>query len=184
MEYSIQTFQVFGQMKHTNMDLTTLQQQVAELMAWKKQKELQQISYPLDITSVNILSKYFLSFVNFFSTTGGAAGNLFSNMIVKQNNKSIAMSIWTALINITPNYSTHVFTLNIALTTGAQGKVSNGTFVQIFSPDPGTTPTLLDNGGGYFVVNTSGNTFQLSATKGGSAIAFTDNGTGLQYIIY
>ena len=167
-----------------NNNIEQLKIDVAELKAWKAQKILQQISYPLDIQSQNILSKYFLSFVGFFSTVGGAAGNLFSNMIVKQNNKSIAMSIWNALINVTPNSSTHVFTLNIDLTTGAQGKVSNGTFVQIFSPDPGATPTLLDNGGEYYVVNTSGNTFQLSATKGGSAINFTDNGTGLQYIIY
>lgn len=173
-------------MKPLNMnpDLTQLQKDVADLKLWKEQKERQQISFPLDTTSLTILSKYFLSIVGFFSTTGGAAGNFFSNMLMKQENKTIALSIWNAFIQVVPNSSTHVFTLLTDFTSGTQGKVSNDQFITIFSPTPGNTPTLIDNGSGYFVVNTSGNTFKLSASKGGAAINFTDNGTGQQYIIF
>jgi hypothetical protein len=36
-------------------ELDILKQQVSELLEWKRQKELQQISFPLDDTSKNIL---------------------------------------------------------------------------------------------------------------------------------
>ena len=42
----------------------------------------------------------------------------------------------------------------------------------------GTPPTGFTNGTGYFVVNASGNTFQLSATSGGAAINSTSTGNG------
>lgn len=42
-----------------------------------------------------------------------------------------------------------------------------------------TVPTGFTYGASYYVINASGNTFQLSATRGGSAIVPSDQGTGI-----
>ena len=52
---------------------------------------------------------------------------------------------------------------------------SNGMTVQFFNI---TTTTGIVNSQFYFVINATSNTFQVSATSGGSAIALTNDGTG------
>ncbi len=37
--------------------IATLEKQVAELMAWKKKKERQQITFPLDVASINTINE-------------------------------------------------------------------------------------------------------------------------------
>jgi hypothetical protein len=55
---------------------------------------------------------------------------------------------------------------------------SNGDTV-VFWPGAGTLPTGVSVGTVYFIVNTATNTFQVSATSGGSAINLTGAGEGL-----
>ena len=57
-------------------------------------------------------------------------------------------------------------------------------FVQFVVIDPGTAPGGLSNGDGYFIVNKSGDTVQLSNSKGGSAIDITSNGSGEMYLTF
>lgn len=156
---------------------------IAELKAWKAQKMLQQITYPLDITSQKILQRYFISKISTFITSGGASGTPFGNALAEQDGKYIAFGIYSKFINCSASSATSKYTLGTDLVSAAQGVLSAGDFVTAFAPDPGDVPGGLSNGSGYFVVNVSGNTLQLSGTKGGTAITLTTNGTGQQYLL-
>jgi|GEM_PF-3569820 len=46
-----------------------------------------------------------------------------------------------------------------------------------FEADAGTLPGGLSGGTWYYIINPSGNTFQVSLTKGGSAVNITSSGT-------
>jgi len=48
-------------MNPTRSEFETLQSQVAELLAWKKQKERQQLSFPIDVPSMQALNQAFRS---------------------------------------------------------------------------------------------------------------------------
>lgn len=65
--------------------------------------------------------------------------------------------------------------------TKTNQKLDNGDRVRIASS--GTVPGGLDDSTLYYVVGSSGNSFQLSATEGGAAIDITSVGTG-QHNIY
>lgn len=56
---------------------------------------------------------------------------------------------------------------------------ANGTTVVVLPVPGGTLPSGLAQGTIYYVVNASGDSFQLSATLGGSAITLTADGAGL-----
>lgn len=165
-----------------NSDIEQLKKDVDDLKIWKEQRTRQQITYPLDQQSLLALGKYFLSSVFTFITSGGASGNSFGNLVVKQDNKYSAISTFHSLIVCTADAASDKYTLGGDLVSGAQGALVDDMFVTVFAPDPGSTPTGITNGNGYFIVGASGNTVQLSASKGGSAINFTTNGVGPQYI--
>lgn len=61
------------------------------------------------------------------------------------------------------------------LVTRTNHGYSNGMRVQFFNI---TTTTGISNGQFYYVINATTNTFQISATIGGAAIALTNDGTG------
>ncbi len=163
--------------------ITELQERVSMLEAWKMIKERQQLSYPLDLDSLRVLRKYFLSNLGVFLTGGGAAGTPFANILIQQENNVFPVSISSKMIIGVPDSVGDTYTLLTDLVTGAQGVLTNDMFVTILAPDPGDVPTGLINGSGYFIVNHSGNTVQLSLTKGGAAVNFTTNGSGTQYIL-
>lgn len=144
----------------------------------------QQLTWPLDEVTQNILKRFLNSLITTFTTTGGASGNTFASALLKLGNRAFAFGIYAKLILCTPNSTSDTYTLGPDLTTGGQGSLSDDMFVTVFSPDPGTTPTGIDNGSGYFIVNATATTVQLSLTKGGAAINFTTNGTGPQYIAF
>lgn len=55
---------------------------------------------------------------------------------------------------------------------------TDGVQVVLWAPAGTTLPTGLSADTPYFVINTSGNSFQLSLTSGGAAIAITADGSG------
>jgi Phage gp6-like head-tail connector protein len=66
------------------------------------------------------------------------------------------------------------------LLTGRGGGLSDGDRVRL-SNSGGALPAPLAGDTDYFVVDSSGNDFKLSATSGGAAIDVTDNGSGIHY---
>jgi len=77
----------------------------------------------------------------------------------------------------TANSTTNVFTaLGRTFTNGDRIRLRNS------GGDDGALPAGLSAYTDYYVISVSGNTFQLSTTSGGTAVAITDTGTGTQYI--
>jgi hypothetical protein len=73
-----------------------------------------------------------------------------------------------------------LFTATTAdLFTAPGHTLTNDTKVAVITVPGGTLPTGVVDGTIYFVINTSGDTFNLSATQGGGAINITAAGAGL-----
>lgn len=76
---------------------------------------------------------------------------------------------------MTANAGTNIFT------SVAHG-LANDTIVYVATQSTGILPAGLTALTAYYVINTAADTFQLSATIGGSAIDITTAGTGAQYV--
>ena len=70
-----------------------------------------------------------------------------------------------------------------AVVTSSVPFANNSPITIINSGYPAALPTGLTPGTTYYVVNASGNTFNLAATVGGSAIATTGSQSGTHYIV-
>jgi hypothetical protein len=153
---------------------TELQQRITELEKWKAQKEKQQISFPLDQQSITILQKYFMRIINTIYTIGGVGGLLFTSYLGKQDDKEFVVS-QNNFIPYTVSVSTNVLTIQV-------GRFDDDTQVYLSTSD--TPPSPLNTLNSYFVINSSGQSFQLAATQAGAAIDITDVGVGNQYIYF
>jgi hypothetical protein len=80
--------------------------------------------------------------------------------------------LWTAgrTVPLTPDHTVDNFTL-----TGAPDIFPNDTQIVL----AGTIPTGLAANTAYWIINASGNTFQISETKGGAVKTFTSNGANV-----
>ena len=160
-----------------------LTRRVEELEAWKKSREAQQITFPLDERSRAVLQKYFLSLVrplNFVNATGDE----FRDVLVVQDDKYNLLSATAQLARYSADASTDQLTVGQDLVNLSKASFQNGNQVTLYTT--GTTPGGLSAGQIYFVVNaTSGGTvFKLSLSSGGAAINITSAGTGENYIRY
>ena len=86
---------------------------------------------------------------------------------------------WNATIGLFPNTLTSITNASPAVVT-ANTSFSDGTAVRLQST--GNLPTGLTIGTIYYVVNSTGTTFNLSATYGGSAINTSSAGSGTHSI--
>jgi hypothetical protein len=160
-----------------NMDNNQLQRRIEALEKWQKEKQSQQISFPLDNQSIEILNKYFMRITaNYDVYTGGAGGNIFPIYIGNQGGQVFEVSTPS-----TTGYSVNVST-NYITTTGLNIKYFDDEIVTVATT--GTAPSPLILGNAYFVINSDGFTFQLSETESGAAIDITDTGSGSQFIRY
>lgn len=151
-----------------------LEQRVAALEKWQQQRIAQQIAYPLDIQSQTILQQYFMrinSLIN-YEVIGAASHTVFL-YLGNQGNQNFEISTQT-IFPYTVNPTSDIFTTTT--------NFANDTQVSVFDTATGSFPSPLAINTTYFVVNSSGSSFQLSATSGGSPINITTTGTGAQYI--
>lgn len=86
---------------------------------------------------------------------------------------------WNATIGLFPNTLTSITNASPAVVT-ANTSFSDGTAVRLQST--GNLPTGLTIGTIYYVINSTGTTFNLSATYGGSAINTSSAGSGTHSI--
>lgn len=156
-----------------------LEQRIRELEDWKNVRESQQIHYPLDRESIEILNKYFMRIIDEYTYFGGAGDNSFFVMVGNQDGKLFEVS--QSLIRYTADASTDYITI---VDKTPQNKFGDDAQVVLFTTD--TVPAGLSGQGltTYHVVSasTDGYKFKLSATQGGSAINITSNGVGRQLL--
>jgi len=159
-----------------------LENRIKELEKWKAEKTKQQISFPLDIQSVDILNKYYMRIVDTVTYAAGVGASLFTIYLGKFGNTDFEVypvSLVSYTVNVATNYLT---------TSQSNGnlKFFNNQTVAVYTTEDGTPPSPLTAGGlaTYHVINSDGYTFQLSATSGGAAIDITTQGVDRQFINY
>lgn len=156
------------------MDPTDLTQRIEALEQWKKDREAQQITFPLDYESQVILSKYFMHITGVVQyEVLGAASHIETVYTGSQDLYNFV---------VTPNYI-NVYTVSTSADTLTSSTIrfTDDTAVSLFTN--GTYPAPFAVNTEYYVINSTGTTFQLSLTVGGAAIDITTTGTGSQYII-
>lgn len=151
-------------------DLTA---RVEKLEKWQAARTAQQITYPLDINSQQILNKYLMAITDVidFNITGVGDRRLFTYVGI-QNSLRFQVTPLT-LYKYSANPTTDTITL-------AYGSLPNDTAVYLYSD--GTYPPPLDVDIVYYVINSVGSTLQLSLSPGGAAINITGAGSGQQYM--
>lgn len=149
-----------------------LQAQIDELKRRLDARDAQQIVFPLDVQSVNVLNRYFMRITGTIITTGGAGGNTFIEYAGNQNGTEFLVGSNT--------YVPFVVDVSANTLTVTKQYFDNGTLVNLYTSD--TLPAPFTTGTDYYVVNSTGLLFKLSATFGGAAIDITNAGTGTQYI--
>lgn len=151
-----------------------LEQRIAALEKWQKEKTAKQISFPLDPQSVGILNQYFMRITGTIITIGGAGGNEFTTYIGNQAGLNFELSK-NQFIPYTVDVTSNVFTVT---------SVYFQDDMQVYPVSSDTVPAPLVSGNNYFIINSTGLTFKLSATQGGAAIDITDDGTGQQFLLF
>lgn len=166
------------------MDNQSLQKRIEELEKWKSEKERQQIKFPLDINSINILNKYFMRILGSVQYEGGASGNTFLFHVGTQDNYTFQVKENT-FIPYTVNISTDFITVN------TKNRYQDDQSLILFTSNTDASnvpPSPLTSGTGlpYYVrnVTSDGQSFQLSTTPDGAAINITTAGVGQQYLVY
>ena len=157
-----------------NQDIEQLKRDVEELKRWKEEKIRQQISYPLDIDSQDILGRYFLRIIGSRQYYGGVAGRLWTDYIAAQANDQVIVGQWTGKRFTVDTSTDYLIT--------SSGSFLTGSSVMVSSSD--TLPGGLSDGTTYYIINSTGLTFQLSTTPGGAAVNITSAGTGEHYVDY
>lgn len=164
-----------------NPDYQALSNRVAELEKWRAQRTQQQISFPLDVQSLNILMEYFMRITNLYTyEVVGASTHLVETYVGMQGKQSFQVAP-NDIAAYTVNVSADTITLPSYISTPTT-TFSNDRAVTVLSS--GTPPNPLDSVTTYYVINSNGTTFKLSLTVGGAAINITDTGTGQQYITF
>lgn len=158
-----------------------LQAQIDELMQWKAEKEAQQISFPLDKESFEVLNKYFLSIIDDYVYFAGANSNPFRNLVGSQDGKLVDLGYTMFRYTVDPA-TDYVYIVD----QSPFNKFVDDETVGIFTTD--TEPAGLNGVGGLttlYVVSASsdGYSFKLSTTSGGGAINITSKGSGKQFLI-
>lgn len=159
---------------NTEQRIQQLEQQVRDLISWKNQKTKQQIMYPLDESSKEVLRQDFVSVYTTKHFVGGVSGKEFNAYLVKQGSFKGSIQEDTS-VTFTVDTSTDILTTQVR-------SFSDGDTVSVTTSD--TLPSPLDWITTYYVVSSTGKSFKLSLTFGGAAINITSSGTGVHYIDY
>ncbi len=161
--------------------LQDLERRILELEKSEKQRKVQQITFPLDDKSREVLNKYFLSYIGNLDFTQ-STGAEFRQILVKQDGRVNLLSAYMSLSRYTVNTSSNVITIGPDVVNA--GKMQFADDAQVVILSTGGPPAPLTESGTYYVVNAAsdGFSFQLSLTLGGAAINITTTGTGDQYL--
>ena len=155
--------------------IAQLEHQVQELLTWKEQRIRQQLVFPLDKISTDIIQKDLFvvnDFVVYTRPNGVVTPYAYVGSV---NSKPATISALDVLHPMTADASSNV------ITSANHGFVDD-VRVSFISSD--TLPAGITDGIGYYVINATVNTFKISTTSGGSAVDITDAGVGKHYAYY
>lgn len=158
-----------------------LENQIQSLEKWKAEKEKQQIAFPLDSQSIEILNKYFMRIykdIIIINTDYPGEKSYLTKYLGRQGNYIFDMNeskIYQYTVNISTNYLSVI------------GKnFTDGT--RLYFMTTNTPPNPIDDTGAtdYYVINSSGSNFQITTISGdaGSIVDITDTGVGSQFIYF
>lgn len=147
--------------------------QLAELIAWKKARETQQITFPIDSKSVEILQNYFMRILGTLSSFG-VGGDVETSYIGKQANLEFIVGK-----NQFIPYAVDI--VNDLIIPSMQVGFENGQKIYFISED--TFPGGM-GGIDYFVINAAAGSFQITTIAGdvGSIVDITSVGVGRQWL--
>jgi len=155
---------------------------IEALEKWKVDREKQQITFPLDLQSIETLNNYFMRLTGSYSFEGGAAGRTFYVYTGQQKNVP-GTAISPALFEVTPvttyRYSITDLVNNIATIVGTT--IGDGARFNISTN--GVVPTPLNIIDTYWAIGVTSTTFKFS-TDGVTPIDITDAGTGIQNLTF
>lgn len=157
--------------------MDNLEARVKALEQYVADRKRQQLTLPLDETSIKILQEYFLYISGTIQYDAGAGGNPFIEYLVKQG--PILASIFPPSLS---QYTVDPATNELTITWGL--KFWDNDEVSLFTPGTAPSPLVANLGTIYHVIDSDGRTFKLSATSGGAAIDLTTAGIGPQFISF
>lgn len=155
--------------------IAQLERQVQELLDWKNQRMKQQLTFPLDKISTDIVQKDLLIPQKRIYYTR-PDGIIYPFVLPCKRNGSYEYLV------IQPDL--HVYTVD---TTSNVFTSPNHGFVdddQVAFISSDFVPGGLLEGMNYFIESATTDTFKVSATSGGSAIDITSTGGGVQYVYF
>lgn len=157
---------------------TQLENRIKELEKWKADRMKQQILFPLDNQSIDILRKHFVYYLSTIGYDAGVGSNHFTEYLAMQDGILFGLNP-PSLIPYTVDPATDYLT-----THQISGNIKFFDDFTVVLYSDGTPPDPLSAQGltTYYVINSDGYTFQLSETLGGAAIDITDSGSGRQFI--
>lgn len=147
-----------------------LENQIKTLEQWQKEKQSQQISFPLDQQSIEILNKYFMRIYQVVTATGGASGNTFTIFLGKQGNTDL---IQRNIEFIVSQNDLIPFIVNVSENCLNVTKRYIENWQEVYFSTTGTLPTPLDNTLLNYTVESDGTNFKI-ATKQGGLISITN----------
>jgi len=161
------------------MDITQLEKRIKDLEKWKEERTRQQLSFPLDIQSINILNQNFMRITRQVNIeTVGASSHTFIYYTGTQGNFNFEVGANTFI----------PYTVN---TTNNKLTVTNLPFdddLQVYFSTSDTAPSPIDTSGttDYFIINSTGLTFEITTVQGsvGDIVDITTDGVGSQYIYF
>lgn len=156
-----------------------LENRIKELENWKAEKMKQQIKFPLDIESLEILNKYFLRIydtADILNTDYPGETTILRKFFGKQDRFFVDFNeskFFAYSVNITTNFIT---------LSDPRRNFKDGTVLWFATSDTAPAPIDITGATSYFVRDSTGNTFKIALTDGGVAIDITDVGVGRQFI--
>lgn len=153
--------------------LKKMESQFNEVLNWVNERKKQIIPFPLDVRSIDELSKIFLKVDQSGTLLQTTASSDFISGYIKTkiNNKEVILTYPYGLTKCLVNSSNDTITANNDLVDGQT--------VTFYSTQE--IASGLDTASLLYVINRTATTFKVSLSAGGSAVNITDNGKGDQY---
>lgn len=154
-------------------EIENLKERVAQLEEWKRQRTEQQLTFPLDRLSKDIIAHDFLKLIGEVRYEAGAAGNPFVFWLGEIGGNVVELNS-PSMVLFSANPTTDI------LSTAGWDKFFDGDTVNFLVSTGDSLPAPLTNTGNYTVTASSVKEFKVAS--GGAVINITDTGGGKYFV--